>query len=84
MSTAFLSNSKRGPPFHCIGYDYSHVDWDSFHDHLRDVPLENIFKFSASAAAGEPYLSYILAELFNMCLRVLFSRFLGFISSPCI
>ena len=33
----------------------------------------------------EPKLSYILAELFNKCLRVLFSRLLdGFISGPCI
>ena len=33
----------------------------------------------------EPELSYILAELFNMCLKVLFSRLLeSLISGPCI
>ena len=26
-----------GCPFHCIAYDYSHTDWDSLCDHLRDV-----------------------------------------------
>ena len=42
-----------GCPFHCIAYDYSRVDWDCIHDHLRDVPWEDIFKLSASAAASE-------------------------------
>ena len=40
-------------PFHRIAYDYSRADWDGLHNHLRDVPWEKIFKFSASAAAGE-------------------------------
>ena len=31
-------------------YDY---DWDGFCDHFRDVPWEDIFKLSASAAASE-------------------------------
>ena len=39
--------------FHCITYDYSCANWDGLHDHLRDVPLENIFKLSASAATSE-------------------------------
>ena len=34
-------------------YDYSRTDWDGLCDHLRDVPWENIFKLSASAAASE-------------------------------
>ena len=42
-----------GYPFYCIAYDYSRADWDSFHDHLRDVPWEDIFKLGASAAASE-------------------------------
>ena len=29
------------------------ADWDGLHDYLRDVPLEDIFKLSASAAASE-------------------------------
>ena len=41
--------------FHRIAYDYSRVDWDSLRDHLRDVPWEDIFKLSASAAASEFY-----------------------------
>ena len=36
-----------------MAYDYSRADWDDLRDHLRDVPWENIFKLSASAAAGE-------------------------------
>ena len=28
------------------------ADWDGLHDYLRDVPLEDIFKLSASAAAS--------------------------------
>ena len=37
----------------CITFDYSHADWDRLRDHLRDVPLEDIFKISASTAASE-------------------------------
>ena len=36
-----------------LAYDYSHVDWDGLHDHLRDVTWENIFKLGASAATSE-------------------------------
>ena len=53
VSTDFPSNSQRVAPFHCIAYDYSCADWDSLHDHLRDVSWEDIFKLSASAAASE-------------------------------
>ena len=49
----FLPNSKEDVPFHCIAYDYSHADWNGLCDHLRDVPWEDIFKCSASAAASE-------------------------------
>ena len=42
-----------GCPFHYIAYDYSRTDWDSLCDHSRDVPLEDIFKMSASAATSE-------------------------------
>ena len=42
-----------GSLFHCIAYDYSYTDWDSLHDHLKDVPWEDIFKLGASAAASE-------------------------------
>ena len=36
-----------------IAYDYSRTDWGSLCDHLRDVPWEDIFKLSTSAAASE-------------------------------
>ena len=45
--------TQRDVHFHCIAYDYSWTDWDDLHDHLRDVPREDIFKVGASAAASE-------------------------------
>ena len=53
VSIDFPSNSQRDALFHCIAYDYSCTDWEGLHDHLRDVPWEDIFKLSASAAAIE-------------------------------
>ena len=55
VSIAFPSNSQQDAPFYHIAYDYSHADWDGLRDHLRDVPWEDIFKLSASAAASEFY-----------------------------
>ena len=49
----FPVNSKQDAPFHCVAYDYSCADWDGLCDNLRDVPWEDIFKPSASAAASE-------------------------------
>ena len=37
---------------YCIAYDYSR-DWYGLCGYLRDVPWEDIFKLSASAAASE-------------------------------
>ena len=53
VSIYFPKNPKGDVPFHCIAYDYSCTDWDGLCDHLRDVPWEDIFKLSASAAASE-------------------------------
>ena len=53
VSIDFTSNSKSGAPFHHIVYDYSCADWTSLCDHLRGVPLEDIYKLSASPAASE-------------------------------
>ena len=53
VSIDFPTNSQWDAPFHCIAYDYSLADWDGLCDHLRDVPWENIFKLSASAAASD-------------------------------
>ena len=53
VSIDFQSHSQRDAPFHRIAYDYSRADWGGLHDHLRDIPWEDIFKLSASAAASE-------------------------------
>ena len=46
-------NSKQDTPFHRVAYDYSCADWDGLCDHLRNVPWEDIFNLSASAASSE-------------------------------
>ena len=53
VSIDFQSNSQWDALFHRIVYDYSCTDWDGLRDHLRNFPWEDIFKFSASAAASE-------------------------------
>ena len=53
VSIDFPKSSRQDARFHCVSYDYSSADWDGLCDHLRDVPWEDIFKFSASAATGE-------------------------------
>ena len=53
VSIDFPLCSQWDAPFHRLAYDFSHADWDSLCDHLRDVPWEDIFKLSASAAASE-------------------------------
>ena len=53
VSIDFPSYSQWDAPFDRIAYDYCHANWDSFCDHLRDVPWEDIFKLSAFAAASE-------------------------------
>ena len=53
VSIDFPTNSQQDAPFHRIAYDYSRADWDGLRDHFRDVPWEDIFKLSASAAASE-------------------------------
>ena len=53
LSIDFSSYSQWDALFHCIAYDYFCANWDGLHDHMRDVPWEDIFKLSASAAASE-------------------------------
>ena len=53
VSIDFPTNSQQDAPFYCIAYGYSCADCDGLCDHLRDVLWEDIFKFSASAAASE-------------------------------
>ena len=55
VSVDFPSYSQWDALFCHTAYDYSRADWDSLPDHLRDVPWEDIFKISASAAAREFY-----------------------------
>ena len=53
VSIDFPINSKQDVLFHHVTYGYSHAGWNGLCDHLRDVPWEDIFKLSASAAASE-------------------------------
>ena len=53
VSIDFPINSKQDSPVHRVAYDHSRADWDGLHDHLRDVPWENIFKLGASTAASD-------------------------------
>ena len=53
VSIDFPINSKQDTLIHCVAHDYSRADWDGLRDYLRDVPCEDIFKLSASAAAIE-------------------------------
>ena len=62
VSIDFLINSKQDTPFHCMAYDFSCADWDGLCDHLRDVPWEDIFKLSASAAASE-FCEWVQVEI---------------------
>ena len=48
-----MAFSLQDAPFHRIAYDYSCADWGSLCDHLRHTPWEDVFKLSASTAAGE-------------------------------
>ena len=50
VSIDFPINSKQDAL--SITYNYSRADWDSFCDHLKDVPWEDILKFCPSAAAS--------------------------------
>ena len=49
----FPINSKQHVVFHYVAHDYSRADLDGLCDYLRDVPWEDIFKFSASPAVSE-------------------------------
>ena len=62
VSIDFQSNAKLDSLFHRVANDYSRADLDGLRDYLRDVSLEDIFKFSASAASGE-FFSGLRLEL---------------------
>ena len=61
VSIEFPINSKQDALFHCMAYNYCCTDLNGLVDHLRDVPWEDIFKFSASLNSGfRLELMYIL------------------------
>ena len=62
VSIDFPIDSKQDVPFHRVVYDYFRADWDGLRDHLRDVPWEDIFKLSTSAAASE-FCEWVQAEI---------------------
>ena len=53
VSIDFLINWKQDSPFRRVAYDYFCADWEGLRGHLRDVPWEDIFKLSLSAAANK-------------------------------
>ena len=53
LSIDFSLYSQRDALFDHVAYDYFCTDQDGLYDRLRDVLCEDIFKFSASAAASE-------------------------------
>ena len=67
VSIVFPINSQQDAPFHHIAYDYSRADWDGRHDHLRDVPWEDIFKLGASVLLVN-FLSRFRLELMYISL----------------
>ena len=67
VSIDFPINSKQDAPFHRVAYGYSLAYWDGLRDHLSDVPWEDIFKLSASAAA---FVSGFRLELMYISLMV--------------
>ena len=52
--------------FHCMAYDYSCADWDYPHNHLRDIPWEDIFKLNVSAAKSE-FCEWVQIEI-DLCI----------------
>ena len=58
-SIDFSINSKQDTPFDRVAYDYSCADWDGLHDHLRDVPWEDVFKLCASSAAAREFCEWV-------------------------
>ena len=53
VSIDLLTNWKLDALFHCTACGYSRADWDGLHDHLKDVPWEDIFRLGASAATSD-------------------------------
>ena len=69
VSIDFPSNSQQDAPFHRIAYDYSLANWDGLCDHLRNVPWDDNFKLSVSAATSE-FCEWFRLELMYVSLIV--------------
>ena len=63
VSIDFPLKLKQDASFHGATYDYFHAHWDGLHDHLRDVPWEDISKLSASAAAAGEFCDWVLVGI---------------------
>ena len=62
VAIEFLSNWKWHTPFYCIAYDYSHVDWDSLCDHLKNsVLLLLLVNFSSGFRLKLMYICFIIS-----------------------
>ena len=64
VSIDLLSYSKGDASFYCITFDYSHADWDSLHDHLKDVLWEDIFKLGTSVAAELEWVRDVINNVY--------------------
>ena len=53
VSIDFPSNLQQEMLFNRIACGYSRAHWNGFHHNFKDVPWEDIFKFSAFAAASK-------------------------------
>ena len=72
VSIDFPVNSKWDGLSHGIAYDYSCIDQYGICDHFRDVPWEDIFKLSASAATSEfcEWVQVVLPQFIEITLFI--------------
>ena len=72
VSIDFPVNSKWDGLSHGIDYDYSCIDQYGICDHFRDVPWEDIFKLSASAATSEfcEWVQVVLPQFIEITLFI--------------
>ena len=48
-----LQQTQNEMPHFIVQLDYSHANWGTLHNHLRDAAWEDIFKHTGSAVASE-------------------------------
>ena len=73
------SNSQQDAPSHYIAHDYSHADWGSLCDHLRDAPLNSVLllqlvNFVSSFGLELMYVSLIIS-IYQVLISMVFSCF---------